>query len=67
MAICTFCLTIDWFYSLLVFGRTVSARKLNKNNGNVLTDFDGLLKQQIESFDKGNYGTDNKQVQNIMI
>lgn len=58
-----FCLTIDWFYSLLVFGRTVSARKLNKNNGNVLTDFDGLLKQQIESFDKGNYGTDNKQVQ----
>ena len=58
-----FCLTIDWFYPLFIFGRTVSARKLNKNNGNVLTDFDALLKQQIESFDKGNYGTDNKQVQ----
>ena len=63
VVICTFCLTIDWFYPLFIFGRTVSARKLNKNNGNVLTDFDALLKQQIESFDKGNYGTDNKQVQ----
>lgn len=63
VVICTFCITINWFYPLSIFGRTVSARKLNKNNGNVLTDFDALLKQQIESFDKGNYGTDNKQVQ----
>ena len=52
VVICTFCLTIDWFYPLFIFGRTVSARKPNKNNGNVLTDFDALLKQQIESFDK---------------
>ncbi|HDH2265962.1 PLDc N-terminal domain-containing protein, partial [Staphylococcus aureus] len=58
-----FVLPLIGFILYLFFGRTVSARKLNKNNGNVLTDFDGLLKQQIESFDKGNYGTDNKQVQ----
>ncbi len=49
-------------FILYLFLVTVSVCKLNKNNGNVLTDFDGLLKQQIESFDKGNYGTD-KQVQ----
>ncbi|GBV42511.1 cardiolipin synthase [Staphylococcus aureus] len=58
-----FVLPLIGFILYLFFGRTVSARKLNKNNGNVLTDFDALLKQQIESFDKGNYGTDNKQVQ----
>lgn len=58
-----FVLPLIGFILYLFFGRTVSARKLNKNNGKVLTDFDGLLKQQIESFDKGNYGTDNKQVQ----
>lgn len=58
-----FVLPLIGFILYLFFGRTVSARKLNKNNGNMLTDFDALLKQQIESFDKGNYGTDNKQVQ----
>lgn len=39
-----FVLPLIGFILYLFFGRTVSARKLNKNNGNVLTDFDGLLK-----------------------
>lgn len=62
-----FVLPLIGFILYLFFGRTVSARKLNKNNGNVLTDFDGLLKQQIESFDKGNYVLITNKFKNIMI
>lgn len=58
-----FVLPLIGFILYLFFGRTVSSRKLNKYNGKALTEFDSLIESQIESFDKGNYGTNNKQVE----
>lgn len=47
------------FILYLFFGRTVSKRKLDKNNGDELDAFNQLIEDQIKSFDNHNYGTNN--------
>ena len=50
-----------WIYFVSILGRTVS-RKRWKNNGDELHAFEDLVQDQIDSFDKHNYGYINDQV-----
>lgn len=57
-----FVFPIIGFILYLFLGRTVSARKLNKNNGKELNEFDGIIDKQVKEFEKGEYHSDNPQV-----
>ena len=56
-----FVLPVIGFILYLFLGRTVS-RKRWKNNGDELHAFEDLVQDQIDSFDKHNYGYINDQV-----
>lgn len=57
-----FVLPLIGFILYLFFGRTVSKRKLDKNNGKELDAFNELIDRQIKEFDEHQYGTDNQLV-----
>ncbi|MBL3397918.1 cardiolipin synthase [Staphylococcus pasteuri] len=57
-----FVLPLIGFILYLFFGRTVSKRKLDKNNGNELDAFNELIDKQIKEFDEKTYDTDNQLV-----
>ena len=62
--ICIICITSAWIYSLSIFGRTVSKRKMEKNNGKELDVYKDLIDEQAHKIDHHNYHTENKQLQN---
>lgn len=57
-----FVLPLIGFILYLFFGRTVSKRKMEKNNGKELDTFKSVIKDQVKQFDAHNYQTDNQQV-----
>lgn len=57
-----FVLPVIGFILYLFLGRTVSKKKMEKNNGDELHAFEDLVQDQIDSFDKHNYGYINDQV-----
>ncbi|MFS4464177.1 cardiolipin synthase [Staphylococcus haemolyticus] len=57
-----FVLPLIGFILSLFFGRTVSKRKMEKNNGKELDTFKSVIKEQVKQFDAHNYQTDNQQV-----
>ncbi|AMW23273.1 cardiolipin synthase [Staphylococcus haemolyticus] len=57
-----FVLPLIGFILYLFFGRTVSKRKMEKNNGKELDTFKNVIKDQVKQFDAHNYQTDNQQV-----
>ncbi|BGE82533.1 cardiolipin synthase [Staphylococcus petrasii] len=57
-----FVLPLVGFILYLFFGRTVSKRKMEKNNGKELDTFKDVVKQQVEALDANNYQTNNKEV-----
>ncbi|TXD08295.1 cardiolipin synthase [Staphylococcus haemolyticus] len=57
-----FALPLIGFILYLFFGRTVSKRKMEKNNGKELDTFKSVIKDQVKQFDAHNYQTDNQQV-----
>lgn len=57
-----FVLPLIGFILSLFFGRTVSKRKMEKNNGKELDTFKSVIKDQVKQFDAHNYQTDNQQV-----
>lgn len=57
-----FVLPIIGFILYLFFGRTVSKRKMEKNNGKELDAFKGLVNKQIQQLDTHTYQSDNDEV-----
>lgn len=57
-----FLLPIVGFILYLFLGRTVSKKKLEKNNGKELDAFQDLVKAQANSFEKLNFNSPNDQV-----
>ncbi|MEK5169753.1 MULTISPECIES: cardiolipin synthase [Staphylococcus] len=57
-----FLLPIVGFILYLFLGRTVSKKKLEKNNGKELDAFQDLVKAQADSFEKLNFNSPNDQV-----
>ena len=49
VALCIVCFTINRVYSLFIFGRTVSKRKMEKNNGKELDTFKSVIKDQLNN------------------
>lgn len=59
-----FVLPVLGFILYLFFGRTVSKRKMEKNNGKELDVYKDLIDEQAHKIDHYNYHTENKQLQN---
>ena len=59
-----FVLPVLGFILYLFFGRTVSKRKMEKNNGKELDVYKDLIDEQAHKIDHHNYHTENKQLQN---
>ncbi|PTK67005.1 cardiolipin synthase [Staphylococcus borealis] len=57
-----FVLPLIGFILYLFFGRTVSKRKMEKNNGKELDTFKGVVDEQVKQFDAYRYQTHNQQV-----
>ncbi|WP_210130056.1 cardiolipin synthase [Staphylococcus sp. GDX8P54P] len=57
-----FVLPLIGFILYLFFGRTVSKRKMEKNNGKELDTFKDLVDEQVKQFDAYRYQTHNQQV-----
>lgn len=57
-----FVLPLIGFILYLFFGRTVSKRKMERNNGKELDTFKDVVEEQVKALDAHNYQTNNEQV-----